>query len=49
MECPQLKKVNLLLDLKDELKSAIDTRTSWGKNQLYDLLDTIFDNALRKE
>lgn len=48
-QCPQLQKVNLLLDLKDEIKAVLEERTSWGKNQLFEVLDTIFDENLRRQ
>lgn len=39
-------RAKLLISLKEEIYSGLDARTSWGKNQLKDYLDTIFDSRL---
>jgi hypothetical protein len=28
----------------DELKTALEARTSWGRNQILDLLENVFEN-----
>ena len=39
-------RIKQILSLKEEIYSAIDSNTTWGKNQLHDLLDPVFDKHL---
>jgi hypothetical protein len=44
----ELLAIRILTDFNEEVKDNLESQPSWGKNQLKEMLDTVYTNYIRR-